>query len=344
MVIKNTPLFHWVLIAKGIGIILVVIGHFYPDDSPEYWTILRNSIYTFHMPLFFILSGFLYRYTKYSYSTLVRIKIKRLLYPFISVAIIFFIIKYPAGMLFHLEYPLEPASIYALFIDPVNSYKPLLWFVHALFLMFLVYPLLRSIVNNNYVILLIFVLVNEFLGNDYLVIGKALAHIPFFIVGIMLRESSALRDKVIPGSCLYIVSSVIFFLTCVFAEMKIQWPSGYVLRLMSGLSGAICVMNMSILIAAMRKRKRVGLEIVGCYSMTIYLFHTFFESAVRIGYYQVLVGCSVPFEIVALSAIVAGIVFPLLLEKMILRNNRFTRKYLLGLTDNQNINSLTKNI
>lgn len=39
-------------IAKGIGIILVVLGHCLPSDS-----YLRNIIYSFHMPLFFILSG-----------------------------------------------------------------------------------------------------------------------------------------------------------------------------------------------------------------------------------------------------------------------------------------------
>lgn len=40
-------------IAKGIGIILVVMGHLLPENS-----YLRNIIYSFHMPLFFFLSGF----------------------------------------------------------------------------------------------------------------------------------------------------------------------------------------------------------------------------------------------------------------------------------------------
>ena len=39
-------------IARGIGIILVVIGHFYAGD----WI---NYIFSFHMPLFFFLSGYL---------------------------------------------------------------------------------------------------------------------------------------------------------------------------------------------------------------------------------------------------------------------------------------------
>lgn len=39
-------------IAKGIGIVLVIVGHLLPLDST-----MRYFVYTFHMPLFFILAG-----------------------------------------------------------------------------------------------------------------------------------------------------------------------------------------------------------------------------------------------------------------------------------------------
>ncbi len=43
-------------IAKGIGIILVVTGHLLPVAAG-----LHVLIYSFHMPLFFFLSGFFLR-------------------------------------------------------------------------------------------------------------------------------------------------------------------------------------------------------------------------------------------------------------------------------------------
>lgn len=46
----------WVDIAKGIGIICVVIGHTGISD-----TLLGRIIYLFHMPLFFYISGYLYK-------------------------------------------------------------------------------------------------------------------------------------------------------------------------------------------------------------------------------------------------------------------------------------------
>lgn len=44
----------WVDIAKGIGIVLVLIGHISQNKNLHYF------IYSFHMPLFFIISGYLY--------------------------------------------------------------------------------------------------------------------------------------------------------------------------------------------------------------------------------------------------------------------------------------------
>ena len=42
-------------IMKGVGILSVILGHM---DIESYW---RNVIYSFHMPLFFILAGYFFR-------------------------------------------------------------------------------------------------------------------------------------------------------------------------------------------------------------------------------------------------------------------------------------------
>lgn len=53
--VKSSPTTRltWVDIAKGLAIILVIIGHTAPFGS-----IARNTIFSFHMPLFFLLSGY----------------------------------------------------------------------------------------------------------------------------------------------------------------------------------------------------------------------------------------------------------------------------------------------
>ena len=45
----------WVDVARGIGIIAVVVGHVWTRGP------LRDAMYSFHMPLFFLLSGMLSR-------------------------------------------------------------------------------------------------------------------------------------------------------------------------------------------------------------------------------------------------------------------------------------------
>jgi len=45
----------WIDVARGIGIIVVVAGHVWTRGP------LRDAVYSFHMPLFFLLSGFLSR-------------------------------------------------------------------------------------------------------------------------------------------------------------------------------------------------------------------------------------------------------------------------------------------
>ncbi|MBE6049624.1 MAG: hypothetical protein E7214_02920 [Clostridium sp.] len=69
-------------IAKGIGIILVVLGH---TNSP-----LRNYIYQFHMPLFFFLSGTVYKdKEEKGFINLAMGKIRSLYIPYLAYGLSF---------------------------------------------------------------------------------------------------------------------------------------------------------------------------------------------------------------------------------------------------------------
>ena len=45
----------WLDVLKGIGIILVAIGHIYSNQTVFNW------LYSFHMPLFFLAAGWVYK-------------------------------------------------------------------------------------------------------------------------------------------------------------------------------------------------------------------------------------------------------------------------------------------
>lgn len=63
---------------KGIAIILVVLGHNSFNNH------ITQTIYLFHMPLFFVISGFLESLEKIPFGEYVRKKLRRLIYPYIT--------------------------------------------------------------------------------------------------------------------------------------------------------------------------------------------------------------------------------------------------------------------
>lgn len=325
------------MLAKGIAIILVVLGHFYPATSPNYWVELRSIIYAFHMPLFFILSGYLYVYGKYSYKNLIYGKIKRLLYPFAFVAAFFFFIKYFSGFFFNIQNPVNLDAVILLMLDPINSYMPLLWFVHALFLIFFIYPLLRFFVND-YVIFLIFFSFNLLLSAEIPVLGKSLFYMPYFVVGIMLRRVLDVPNFALLFRWRLSFLLLSFFCASYYVFSQKLYPSSvyYFIVFMTGIAGAFLFIHLSIILMNLKdSRLKPIFYTLGYYSMTIYFFHTLFESATRILLTQVLNDFNVPFIIIAFFSIIAGVIFPLFLERFVIRQFWFTKTFLLGISSRQ---------
>ncbi|MGL4403323.1 MAG: acyltransferase family protein, partial [Fusobacteriaceae bacterium] len=73
---------HTIDIVKGLGIFLVILGH---NPNP-----LNGYIFSFHMPLFFILGG-IYHSSKGEYLTFLKKKANALLVPYISFSISLFL-------------------------------------------------------------------------------------------------------------------------------------------------------------------------------------------------------------------------------------------------------------
>ncbi|MBK4731863.1 acyltransferase family protein [Oxynema sp. CENA135] len=83
----------WIDIWKGIGIATVVVGHVVDRDS-----LTHDYIFWFHMPLFFFISGHLYRQQRY-FKNYFRRKFRHLIIPYISFLFLFSIPEYLAYFL-----------------------------------------------------------------------------------------------------------------------------------------------------------------------------------------------------------------------------------------------------
>lgn len=103
-------------IAKGIGILAVVVGHSLQNGSFP-----LRLIYSFHMPLFFFLAGMCYNSGKYTFVTLLRKRSMQLLMPLVLFSVILSLLRIPI-----LQYP---AHFSWLGLFPFS-----LWFVFILFI------------------------------------------------------------------------------------------------------------------------------------------------------------------------------------------------------------------
>lgn len=130
----------WIDIAKGIGIILVVLGHCVVKED-----MVHKIIFSFHMPLFFFLSGYCFRVNKYhNLNLLISRRGKALLLPYLQF--------YLAGMAVTLCIPSwrESLTIKGILTDiymgyPILSNNTSIWYLISLFVITVVYYLVWKI-------------------------------------------------------------------------------------------------------------------------------------------------------------------------------------------------------
>lgn len=331
---SSKPIIKWVNIAKGIGILLVVIGHFLPASSPDYWVKSRGIIYGFHMPFFFLISGYLYTFKQGLYFNLLKSKFKRLVVPFVSVALIYFIIKLLASQFVALKYPVGWDSILQLINNPLKSYVPLLWFVHALILMFFVYPLLRNYMNAWVALFFTIILssTSQVLGLELPVVENMVRFLPFFVIGNLFKENNIIQQATKRRKLSWLFTALFCFMLMIpfsFHLMHIEPKtfSTVSLELFIGAMGSLLIINIACLI-----NNTIYADIfsrLGLASMSIYLFHTIFESGARLMLNHLCEGC-LPFLVVAIISISVGVLFPIFLEKFVIKKSKRLSSILLG--------------
>lgn len=133
----------WVDIAKGIGIILVIMGHANCPNLPH------GIIYSFHMPLFFFLSGlFISRQCENNFRIYLKKNFKSLLLPYFYFNIISIAFYYTMSIMFHKELLIGNVqdNLIGIFVGMRfgSPYHHVLWFLPCLFFAkMLAYPIFK---------------------------------------------------------------------------------------------------------------------------------------------------------------------------------------------------------
>lgn len=170
----------WIDIAKGIVIILMVLGH---SSIPKN---INNFIYSFHMPFFFFVSGMLISNKQSSSKRLTDLpryitrKINSLLIPFLIYSIINIILS-----------PLYKDTNIIVFTENIllngwGGYA--LWFIPVFFFSNIISYLLINLTNKNTIILSVILLtiIGILLNVNKILLPWSLSTIPIACVYIML--------------------------------------------------------------------------------------------------------------------------------------------------------------
>lgn len=182
----------WIDWTKGIGILLVILGHTFCPNSIKVW------LYSFHMPLFFFLSGYVFKVKTNHFREFLISRIKGLLIPaliFETVTILYSVIE---GLIVKDSYEVNvTAKLFGVIVQRrggVLSYGP--WFLICLFTtQIILYFLLKKIKNNKS--LLVVGVMSSIIGYIYCLkvgiilpwaIDASLNAILFFIIGYVLKQ------------------------------------------------------------------------------------------------------------------------------------------------------------
>lgn len=172
----------WIDVLKGIGIILVCLGHIQPDIY------LEKHIYSFHMPLFFFISGYLFISKGNIRDTLKR-KFNGLIKPYFVFALLSAIV----GLVIDTRNIKEIVTNF-FYIDGSVGWNSPIWFLIVLFLVDIIYYLVEKQENKlmlNFSVILIAV-VGYFVQAFNIILPFGLHIVPvaitFYYLGVLFKK------------------------------------------------------------------------------------------------------------------------------------------------------------
>jgi fucose 4-O-acetylase-like acetyltransferase len=310
-------------VAKGVGIILVVIGHAWRGldsagmiGNPDLFRIIDTLIYNFHMPLFFLLSGMTFESwaLKRTFPKAAISRVTRLLWPLILWTYLFAAARLAAGDAANTQATgLESLAFFPL--PPRDHF----WFLWALFLQHLVILAVirahgKPLGPTVWLTLAAFVI----LASSFTPVGLnawtfgAATYAGAFLVGLWIGPLD-LRPS---GPLAFALAAAAFL---GLQALSFQLPASLLTSQILGilLSLAVLVMTQTAATDPTSSILR-GLAYLGLSSMGIYLAHTIFSAGIRAALAPRITDLTVHM----LAGTVVGIIGPLVIYAIIRKVGR----------------------
>lgn len=316
---------------RGVTIILVVFGHSVINGTQEYPILqyIIKLIYSFHMPVFFFISGFFaikilnFNCAYERWMFLCR-KFYRLMIPYLTITILS--IPFKLLLSAFIKRPLILTDLITdTFLFPGNNPVSSLWFIHCLFMINIIILIYSKWIKKDYNIVifsLLLFIIGVYVKIDFLNLSSVFRNQIFFALGILIRNNYQLFLNICFNKFIFIISILILVIVnlCeVTSELTIQLS-----YLLTGIMGIIMLYGGIIRIDNQRYKKVINY--FGMYSYDIYLISWFTQNT--IGYFLVKV-LNLNYILCIFITFFSGFI-PILISKYIIRKSKLLNKLILG--------------
>ena len=294
----------WIIVA----LMFVIIGPCSASFAPQWYTPLKNWIYSFHMGAFFFIAGFLMHYTRKpmknlsDYLHLIGDKFRKFALPFVILGILLSLIPLAQH---HFSAKAVRTAL-KLFHRPTASYVIFLWFIYVLFEFYLIAPFISHYYCPT-IILFLFTAIGLSIcpiSTHLFALHLFSRHFIFLLFGIIAAENiDFLRH--IPRLPIY--AAAIYFLYLSICHPGLLYPA-------SGCLAMPFMLALSWICAPFLRPFRAAVEHISRNCFGIYLYQMI---AIQIlaKVFTKLPSPSSLFPLFLLLTIPAAIVFPLAVIK-----------------------------
>ncbi|MDR1121951.1 MAG: acyltransferase [Dysgonamonadaceae bacterium] len=311
-------------IARSISIILIVIYHYEPENSPDWYSSLNNIGISFRIPLLMFVSGYIYTMVKkpVKYRDFVLNKFKRLTVPYLFISTMVICIKLLVEKDMFKD-PVSISSFYEMFYLPSAGF--FVWFIYTLFLVFLIIPFADTPRKLN--IFLILSLILLLIPIDFPMLFCLFylkKNLFYFVLGCFICAKANLKliiDK-IPAIALFVFFTLVYGLKLI---THASWLTPLI-DLSLAVSGIFFILNISMQIDRETNPIKPFFIKLSSYTYTIYLFHTTAEGFAK------MISLKIPLEnyltpdfcfvFKAFFVITLGILVPVVIHKIVVSKSR----------------------
>ena len=317
-------------VLRGIGIFLVVFGHSFPDNkfnNNSFYSFVFYGIYMFHMPLYFLISGFfaikIYEIINWNkYIDFVKKKFKRLIIPyfifsFIAIPIKIYLNKFASR-------PLEIGEVFkSLLIYPLDSPIQYFWFIYVMFFIFLIAPIFKK-VQLKYTLIITFLLsvTVPLQGIKVFYLSGIIHYMFYFFLGVAFRKYyKKITEAKYKISITLISLAIVSKITLMPASIE---NFKLLIGVIAGVFGILACINIAKLIE--NKKIATFFSMLANYSYEIYLISWFTQTAARVVFFQLL---KFDYNITIVLMFIFGII-PIIISKYFISKNKTLSKILFG--------------